>query len=115
MPDADLQDESLWDFEHAEDRMPVKDGRAVVSVSFGRQDFGRVAICAEESGMKTSEFIRKAALEKCDGALFLRSGALFSSPLGWIIYTSHVPSPETKGLWGIKNFSAEPPLLGITA
>ncbi len=67
MPDdqeRELQDESNWDFEQAETRPPTRSNRVVVSVAFARQDFEEVAEYAESVNMKTSEFIRTAALEK---------------------------------------------------
>ncbi len=65
--------------------------------------------------MKTSEFIRNAALEKCDGALFLKSGALITSYLGWIFYAHDAPPPETKAVWGDWSVNASSPALGATA
>lgn len=59
----ELQNSANWDTEHPEVRHPEKPGRAVVSVAFARDDFDRVAKRARERGMKTSEFIRSAALD----------------------------------------------------
>jgi hypothetical protein len=51
------------DFDNAEIYRPnERKRRAVVSVAFSSEDFERVARAAR--GMKTSEFIRNAALEK---------------------------------------------------
>lgn len=63
MPDEELQDPQQWDFERAEKRRGVKRSRAIVSVAFSRHDYERVVEAAERRGMKTSEFIRSAALE----------------------------------------------------
>ena len=41
-----------------------KFARAIVSVAFSREDFETVAEYARQHGMKTSEFIRLAALDK---------------------------------------------------
>jgi hypothetical protein len=58
----ELQDPSTW--EDAGDVRPaVKSSRAVVSVAFPREDLERIATEAERRGMKTSEFIRAAALQ----------------------------------------------------
>lgn len=57
-----MDDQAEWDFEHAERRPGVKNARAVVSVAFKRTDFERVSEYAERHNMKTSEFIREAAL-----------------------------------------------------
>jgi hypothetical protein len=64
--DAEIPDD--WDFEHAERRRPVRKPRAVVSVAFSREDFERLTEVAEKQGLRTSEFIRIAALAR------LRSG-----------------------------------------
>ncbi len=56
-----LQDPEAWD--EGEVRPAVKSPRAIVSVAFARGDFERIADYATRRGMKTSEFIRRAALE----------------------------------------------------
>ena len=62
--DVDLQNEGQWDFGAAESRPGVSRPRAVVSVAFAREDFNKVAECAESHAKRVSEFIREAALEK---------------------------------------------------
>ena len=62
--DHDLQDMSQWDHERAEERGPSKGARAVVSVALAREDFDRITQCAQREGMRTSEFIRQAALDR---------------------------------------------------
>ena len=62
--DTELQDPGTWDFESGERRPGTARGRAVVSVAFPREDFERVAKCAEQTGKRLSEFIREAAVEK---------------------------------------------------
>ena len=42
----------------------TRTARAVVSVAFARDDFETVVAAAKQHGMKTSEFIRRAAMEK---------------------------------------------------
>jgi len=59
-----LQEPAAWDDDSAEILPPVKAPRAIVSVAFARPDFERVAEYARRHGMKTSEFIRAAALER---------------------------------------------------
>jgi hypothetical protein len=61
---AELQDPESWEDEVEPIRPPVKSPRAVVSVAFSRDDFEDVARYARQHGMKTSEFIRQAALER---------------------------------------------------
>lgn len=57
----DLESPEHWSDE-GEVRPGVKASRAVVSVSFDRHDLERVSEHALRQGMKTSEFIRAAAL-----------------------------------------------------
>jgi hypothetical protein len=57
----ELEDPSTWE-DGGEVRPAVKSSRAVVSVAFSREDLARIAAEAERRGMKTSEFIRAAAL-----------------------------------------------------
>lgn len=64
MDERELQNPENWDFEKADVRPGVKKSRAVVSVAFTREDFELVARAAEEFGMKVSEFIRAAALDR---------------------------------------------------
>lgn len=71
-----LRDPRNWDDEKAEARPPAGKPRAVVSVSFPREDFAWVARQASSLGMKTSEYIRKAALDQLgESAVSLRQGA----------------------------------------
>ncbi len=65
--------EKRRDQRHEDDQWePVPDGvrganpkrRAVVSVSMTRDDFERVSEYARKHGMKTSEFLRQAALDR---------------------------------------------------
>lgn len=60
-----LQDPAAWE-EAGEVHPPVKNARAVVSVAFSRDDFGRVAEAARAGGMKISTFIRQAAVERAE-------------------------------------------------
>ena len=60
----DLENTENWALEEAELRPPVQGRRAVVSVSMPSDDFALVARSARQAGMKTSEFIRVAAIEK---------------------------------------------------
>jgi hypothetical protein len=60
---AELQDPDTWE-DVGEVRPAAKSPRAIVSVAFSRPDFIAVAEYAEQRGMKTSEFIRRAVLER---------------------------------------------------
>ena len=62
--DRELEAPGNWDYESAERRSPARPARVVVSVAFPRDDFEQVAKCAEIQGMRTSEFIRVAALDR---------------------------------------------------
>jgi hypothetical protein len=61
---SDLEQAETWDFDKAELHPPSKGNRVVVSVAFPRPGFAQVEKCAEHLGMRVSEFIREAALEK---------------------------------------------------
>ncbi len=60
----ELKDPRNWDLEAPVTREGVKNPRAVVSVALAREDFELVTRVARMSGMKTSEFIREASLER---------------------------------------------------
>lgn len=64
--EREYQDPTSW--EHGDDdrREPVKNSRAIVSVAFSRPDFESVAEAARREGMRTSEFIRTAAIERAE-------------------------------------------------
>jgi hypothetical protein len=59
----DLQNPEQWEDE-GETRPGVKSPRAVVSVSFPRDELDCVSAEAQRKGMKLSEFIREAALAR---------------------------------------------------
>ena len=59
---AKLQDTDNRDYDKAEIHEPVRNPRTVLSVAFNRADFLRVTECARQVGMRTSEFVREAAL-----------------------------------------------------
>ncbi len=61
----ELQDPETWE-EGGELHPPVKSSRAIVSVAFARDDFERVVREARRCNMRTSEFIRAAALDRID-------------------------------------------------
>lgn len=63
----ELQDPDNWDWDSAQEMPPVKNPRASVRVAFDLRDFELVADGAEQAGLKLTEFIRTAALEKAAG------------------------------------------------
>ena len=58
----ELESPENWSDDEGEVRPGLKTQRAVVSVAFSRQDLEQVSEYALRQGMKTSEFIRTAAL-----------------------------------------------------
>ena len=90
-----LEDAENWDFSTAETRPPVKAARAVVSVGFGREDYERVATCAENTGVRISEFIREAALERAFRQMALATLSSYSYSPAWVFLT-HRPSVTTR-------------------
>jgi hypothetical protein len=73
-----------------------KSARAIVSVAFSREDFETVAEYARQHGMKTSEFIRRAALDKTtpkrlDPLVVSVTGAVYT---GYV--TASAPRAKTK-------------------
>lgn len=65
--DEELQNPENWDYDKAVVMEAIKRPRAVVSVSFSADDLDVVSEAAAKSGMKTSEYIRKAALDEAAG------------------------------------------------
>ena len=60
----ELQNPETWEDSDEHVQHATTPARAVVSVAFARDDFETVVAAAKQHGMKTSEFIRRAALEK---------------------------------------------------
>lgn len=94
MRDEELQDPQQWDFEHAKKRRGVKRSRAVVSVALSRQDYDRVVDAAEQQGMRTSEFIRNAALEQARDTLGARAVPLSADAVTTNAAWSCMPDPQ---------------------
>ena len=85
-----LQDESACDYDKAELRPASKSNRVVVSVAFARQDFQRVGEYAKSVNMKTSEFIRIAALDKVSKPAEASGFSCSVSNAGIILSASHI-------------------------
>jgi len=85
----ELENADNWDFENAERHSGGKASRVVVSVAFHREDFSRVAERAERTGMKTSEYIREAALEKATHEEEMARVSSFSGSLGSSVFTPY--------------------------
>ena len=60
----EIENPASWDFDRAEMHGLSKGNRVVVSVAFPRTGYELVTTCADRLGMRVSEFIREAALEK---------------------------------------------------
>jgi len=60
----DIESESNWELDSAEVRPAVQNRRVVVSVAVTSTDFEQIASAARSAQMKTSEFMREAALDK---------------------------------------------------
>jgi hypothetical protein len=90
---SELERLETWDNNKVEIRKPKKPSRVVFSVAFKRDDFDRVSKYAELCGIRTSEFIREAAIEKTlkqgEFAWFMfDSGSQIAS---WIIDKNEMP------------------------
>lgn len=83
----ELEAPENWDFEGAEKHEGTKAARAVVSVAFRSEDFKHVVQAAERAGMKTSEYIREAALQRVEHEEDMARVASFSGSLGASVYT----------------------------
>jgi len=94
--ELDFQDESTWDYAKAEVRPASQSKRVVVSVAFSRQDFQRVGEYAESVNMKTSEFIRAAALDKISKPAEATGFSCSASNAGIILSTSHIGTSTQK-------------------
>lgn len=93
----DFANPESWDFDNAELRQPERAGRTVVSVSMSRDEFQLVGEYADQIGMKTSEFLRKAALARVRGT---RRGVIYSASAGggsMILNVSIAPTTEVSG------------------
>ena len=94
--ELDLQDESTWDYDKAELRPASPSNRVVVSVAFARQDFQRVGEYAESVNMRTSEFIRTAALDKLSKPAEVSVFSCSASNAGIILSASHIGTSTQK-------------------
>jgi predicted ABC-class ATPase len=89
----DVQESDHWDLDGGEIHEPVKRPRAVVSVSFERNDFEQVADAARAAGVRISEYIRDAALARSQ-AFRPFSGSLSNSGVKTHNFTSQSGSPK---------------------
>jgi hypothetical protein len=86
LTDAELQDPNQWELDQAKEiETTGRKPRAVVSVAFDGSDFATVSNAARLAGMKVSQFIREAALERA------------TLPTQFVTFGATLV--ETKGLW----------------
>lgn len=64
--EREYQDPTTWEQGDNDRREPVRTSRAIVSVAFPRPDFEAVSEAAQREGMRTSEFIRFAAMARAE-------------------------------------------------
>lgn len=63
---ADLEDTASGDWEHIERHPPVANAGARVCGRFSGEEFERVALAAERQGLKTTEFLRRLAIQAAE-------------------------------------------------
>lgn len=91
-----LQSADSWDFDRAGKSGAPKSARAIVSVAFPREDFDRVAECAEGLRMRISEFIREAAVDRAESHRRLAELSSFSSSTSRAVFSDKVfPTTRT--------------------
>ena len=84
--DSEIEKLDNWDVDKADVKLPVKPSRVVVSVSFQRDDFELVSKHAALLGIKTSQFIRDAVIERTlkQSSPVLFSTCSFSLGASWL-------------------------------
>ena len=80
-----LEDPRAWDQENAVTVRPKRKVRAVVSVAIPAEAFDQISESAERAGMKLSEFIRDAAMEKTASLSRMESIELSGTSLGALV------------------------------
>ncbi len=71
----DLQNPETWADDEGEVRTSVVAPRAVLAVSFTADDFEQISRAARQRGVKTTEFVRNAALSLATNQPILAAGA----------------------------------------
>lgn len=97
----ELEEPEAWETGQAAKHPGVQGRRAVVSVSFPRDEFEVIDECAERAGEKLSEYIRKAALSRAlshsavaaPPIMSGSSGLVIASP--WIASATRTETPVT--------------------
>jgi len=86
----ELQDPNNWEFDETPPEAPPRRGRAVVSVAFNAEDFDRVSRHARASGLRLSEFIREAALDRTTAPGARAEFEITSGGLGGILFARRI-------------------------
>jgi len=60
---AELEDESTWDWDHAERLPPIESRRTVLAVAFNRDEMALITRRAEKLGITVVEYLRRRALK----------------------------------------------------
>ena len=88
--EQELRKAETWDVEQVVVNPAVQNRRTVVSVAFSRNGFERVANAAKRNDLKTSEFIRIAALEKAASTTRISTfGLAGASQWGSVVTTTY--------------------------
>lgn len=90
-----LRNEETWDVAQVEVSPGVPKPRAVVSVAFSRDDFETVSGVAKSSGVRTSEFIRTAAIEKASVVTQVTLGLAGASQFSIVTTTVSISGTST--------------------
>ena len=91
--DEELQKTEMWNANEVTRYSPVKRPRTVVSVAFPADAMDLVSKKSEQLGMRTSEFIREAAIEKATGGVRTPLITWQGSSTGSLILAIDVENP----------------------
>ena len=103
----ELENPENWDWEKAERQPPVQARRTIVSVAFARAEFAQVAKYAQSIGMKTSEFIRRAALERASARTEQMAVRSASGSNGFVFFSELVTGVDPRFPRGTEEPKAE--------
>ena len=92
--EAELQDPATWNADKGFVQPGNPSRRAIVSVPFARDDFAAIVQAARRAGLRTSEFIREAAIERARGPLAGARVTQVAGGAGLTVYTNSAePAP----------------------
>jgi hypothetical protein len=100
MDEKELENPENWNFDEAERHEAVRNRRSIVSVAIPSEEFVIIAKAAEREGLKLSQYLREAALEKAKGSnagRLLTVAALYLGGSGQLFAQSDHPlGPSTR-------------------